>query len=300
MRRVVVFLSALFVVGCTAIASTTPAPSASTAGATPTIAPSPTSALVSATPVPSTATLVPTTAVPSPIASVAPAIGQRTKTSGCQVAGALPDSACTPGAILPVSVAQICVPGYAKNVRNVSRAEKDAVFAEYGVTVHSGATYEVDHLISLELGGSNDIANLWPEAANPTPGFHQKDRVENEVHRRVCSGTMTLTAAQHQIAGDWLTLWSQGIAGSADEVGDSSLDAESTATVAVVVAAATAADGASVAGHTYYLSSAANAKDYYCDTDPGWQKLSPSNLVHLSSLGAVQQQYPGRVLHAPC
>jgi hypothetical protein len=69
--------------------------------------------------------------------------------------------------------------------------------------------YEVDHLIPLELGGDNTIANLWPEAADPVPGFHEKDKVENYLHRQVCSGAMGLTDAQRQIASDWLKVWKQ-------------------------------------------------------------------------------------------
>jgi hypothetical protein len=116
------------------------------------------------------------------------------------VSGGQPDSACTPGATLPVTAAQICVPGYAKSVRNVTTAEKNAVYSAYGVTSHPLGAYKVDHLISLELGGSNDIANLRPEAAEPRAGFHEKDRVENELHDRVCDGGMTLAEAQQAIA----------------------------------------------------------------------------------------------------
>ncbi len=48
---------------------------------------------------------------------------------------------------------QVCTPGYAKAVRNVPEEEKDEVYAEYGVTHHSPGEYEVDHHVSLELGG---------------------------------------------------------------------------------------------------------------------------------------------------
>ena len=113
--------------------------------------------------------------------------GVRTKTSGCQAQAALPDSACTPGAIFSSATKdQICTSGYASSVRNVPTSEKDAVYAEYGIASHYAGQYEVDHLVSLELGGSNDIANLGPEAAAPTPGFHQKDQVENYLHDQVC------------------------------------------------------------------------------------------------------------------
>jgi hypothetical protein len=141
-------------------------------------------------------------------AGAPPVIGQRTKTNGCVSKNALPDSACTPGAIFPdATKAMICQPGYSKNVRDVPNAEKDQVYAEYGITRHSPGEYEVDHLISLELGGSNDIANLWPEPAQPRPGFHEKDMVENYLHDQVCSGAISLQQAQSQIATNWLAVY---------------------------------------------------------------------------------------------
>lgn len=156
-----------------------------------------------------------------------PAIGQRTKTSGCRIIGALPDSACTPGAIISTAtIDQICVSGYSKTVRNVTSAEKTAVFEEYGITSHPTGAFEVDHLISLELGGSNDIANLWPEPANPTPGFHQKDQAENEIHARVCASKINLAEAQREIASDWLVLFNGGLAAPPDLPGDSAVDTE--------------------------------------------------------------------------
>jgi hypothetical protein len=92
-------------------------------------------------------------------------------------------------------------------VRDVTEEEKNQVYAEYGITSHRTGEYEVDHLVSLELGGSNDIANLWPEAASPRPGFHEKDQVENFLHDQVCSGAMPLTQAQEQIATNWLAVY---------------------------------------------------------------------------------------------
>jgi hypothetical protein len=136
--------------------------------------------------------------------------GVQTKTSGCLAHGGLPDSACTPGAIFPNATQQaICKPGYSRSVRNVPTSEKDQVYAEYDITHHSTGQYEVDHLVSLELGGSNDIANLWPEAASPTPGFHQKDKVENYLHDQVCSGAISLPEAQKEIATNWLAVYNR-------------------------------------------------------------------------------------------
>jgi hypothetical protein len=132
-----------------------------------------------------------------------------TKNAHCVAANGLPDPACTPGVILPAATKdQICVSGYSTTVRNVSTSEKDAVYAEYGITSHTTGAYEVDHLISLELGGSNDIGNLWPEAASPVPGFHQKDTFENTLHSEVCNGTITLALAQQEISTNWLQYYS--------------------------------------------------------------------------------------------
>jgi hypothetical protein len=136
--------------------------------------------------------------------------GVQTKTSGCQAHDGLPDSACTPGALLSTGTKDaICQSGYAGSVRNVPDSEKNQVYAEYGITSHLPGQYEVDHLVSLELGGSNEIANLWPEAATPKPGFHEKDKVENYLHDQVCSGAITLKEAQIEIATNWLAVYNR-------------------------------------------------------------------------------------------
>jgi len=93
--------------------------------------------------------------------------------------------------------------------RNVAAAVRDAAWAEYGITLHTATTFELDHLIPLELGGSNSLANLWPQPAGQ-PGFHEKDALENALHAAVCkTGKVTLVEAQHAIAIDWVTAWHQ-------------------------------------------------------------------------------------------
>jgi hypothetical protein len=141
------------------------------------------------------------TPFPSPTGAI---LGVQTKTDNCRAADGLQDSSCTPGSIFSdVTKDQICIPGYSKSVRNVPESKKKQVYNEYGIASHTAGEYEVDHLISLELGGSNDIANLWPEPAEPTPGFHQKDKVENYLHQQVCNGAMSLQDAQEIIRSDW-------------------------------------------------------------------------------------------------
>src|SRR5690242_1314069 len=94
--------------------------------------------------------------------------GHQAKTSGCVANLPLQDKDCTPGAIFPDATKEkICVSGYSKSVRDVSTSLKKQVYAAYGVKSRLPGQYEVDHLVSLQLGGSNDIANLWPEPAAP-------------------------------------------------------------------------------------------------------------------------------------
>ncbi len=121
----------------------------------------------------------------------------------------LPDPRATPGATLSVTVPHLCTPGYTQTVRNVPAAVKRHVYALYGVKPKPGVCCEVDHLISLELGGSNDLTNLWPQPYAPTPGAHEKDVLENFMHRAVCTGAMTLQEAQQKIAKDWYAAYKE-------------------------------------------------------------------------------------------
>jgi hypothetical protein len=122
----------------------------------------------------------------------------------------LPNAALTPGLADPaVTVTELRSPAFIKAARNVPDSVKAKVYAEYGVKTHKPGEYEVDHLISLELGGSNDIRNLWPQSYSGTWNAHHKDRLENELHRRVLAGSITLAAAQQRIAKDWIALYSE-------------------------------------------------------------------------------------------
>ena len=136
-------------------------------------------------------------------------VDERTKEADCKIEGPLPDHGCSPGDVFENATREIvCVQGYTKTVRSVSTATRKKVFAEYGISwPQPYGSYEVDHLIPLSLGGSNDIANLFPEAANPYPGFKEKDVVENYLREHVCSGDIDLKAAQLQIANNWLEVY---------------------------------------------------------------------------------------------
>jgi hypothetical protein len=113
----------------------------------------------------------------------------------------------TPGKADPrLTKATLCDPKWhTAGDRHVTESTKRLVCANYGQTNCPGKGYEIDHLISIELGGSNDLDNLWPQPvdAQGVIGYHTKDVVENAAHRAVCSGRLTLGQAQRGIAGDW-------------------------------------------------------------------------------------------------
>jgi hypothetical protein len=125
--------------------------------------------------------------------------------------GARPNHALTPGVSLPgVTASSVCTSGWAAAHRHVTAQQHSAVFLDYGLSYPQAAgTYELDHLIPLELGETNDNRNLWPEPAIPAPGFHQKDLLENKLHELVCAGTVALVTAQSEIATDWFAAYAK-------------------------------------------------------------------------------------------
>ena len=138
-------------------------------------------------------------------------LAPRAKTSGCKL-GANPDRRCSPGAYYSkLSTRVLCsMEFHTSTIRNVPQSEKHAVELEYGLAPGSyGSTLEIDHIISLELGGSNDIANLYPEQAAASPGYRVKDKLENRLHALVCDGSLSLRAAQQGIARNWQGLYQQ-------------------------------------------------------------------------------------------
>lgn len=130
----------------------------------------------------------------------------RTGGNGAIPAADFPNHALTPGGVLTQSTARVCTSGYASSVRNVPQSESDAVYARYGV-VHLPYQHEVDHLVSLELGGSNAITNLWPEPYAGRWGARTKDALENRLHDLVCAGTIGLRYAQGIEAANWVTAY---------------------------------------------------------------------------------------------
>jgi len=156
----------------------------------------------------------------SPLASASPGLKKihdprrvtysiRLKSCHARDGGKLPDRACTPGSVDPAVTQRdirstICKSGWTATVRP---PESQTEYAKYHVAypayhIKHSAVSELDHLVPLELGGSNDITNLWPEVGRQP---NAKDKVENALNRAVCDGKVSLAAAQDAIASDWIT-----------------------------------------------------------------------------------------------
>ena len=179
---------------------------------------------------------------------------------------------------MAVGRARVCTPGYASATRDVSDAEKAAVYNRYGV-VWVPYQHEVDHLISLELGGSNAIRNLWPEPYAGRWGARTKDVLENRLHDLVCEGRLTLRSAQRQEARDWVAAYRK------------------------YVGSATSGNGSGSAPQSsggFYASRYPTASTIYCADDPTWHELSPTYLVHFATFNQAKARFPGYHLHQPC
>jgi hypothetical protein len=136
-------------------------------------------------------------------------LGKRTRSTHCSL-GPEPDSGCSPGAYYSNFNKKVVCSASFRTATNVPELEKFAVEREYGLPPRDyGSALEIDHIVSLELGGSNNIANLFPERLYANPGYRVKDKLESRLRQLVCAGKIKLRKAQHSIASDWESLYKQ-------------------------------------------------------------------------------------------
>lgn len=121
----------------------------------------------------------------------------------------LPDSGLTPGATRPVGLTDICPQSDNDDLDPaVSPSLKEAVFQEYGVTDTPVDNFQVDYLINPQLGGTDDVRNLWPEPyKSKIWNARAKDALETRLHYMVCSQQIDLADAQREIATNWIAAY---------------------------------------------------------------------------------------------
>jgi hypothetical protein len=117
----------------------------------------------------------------------------------------------TPGDIFPgVTAVDICQGGYAKAHRTkyFSKRFRQTLYATYNDQyIPRSGDYELDHKVSLENGGTNSNANLWPESYRILWGARVKDRLENKIHEQICNQIITIQQGQQMLEGDWIAAY---------------------------------------------------------------------------------------------
>jgi anti-sigma factor RsiW len=120
---------------------------------------------------------------------------------------ALPVASLTPGASWHLSVGEVCAGG-APEQREVPAAVRRNVLRAYGMEQVPHDEYELDYLITPQLGGAPDARNLWPQPyASGTWNARVKDQLERLLPQLVCDRQVTLETAQHDIALDWIAAY---------------------------------------------------------------------------------------------
>jgi hypothetical protein len=151
--------------------------------------------------------------------------------NSCHLKGEAQDRACTPGVLNPAVTQStikrtVCRTGWTSTIRPPTSYTDPLKLQElraYGDGGKSPSGFELDHLISLELGGApSDPRNLWPESHKSS---YNKDGLENSLRAQVCAGSITLAKAQHRIV-NWLRFVRHGglKGGGGGSTGGGSLD----------------------------------------------------------------------------
>jgi hypothetical protein len=101
--------------------------------------------------------------------------------------------------------------GHAQESRSrMNAVRRDEILRRYGLPPGMHPDYQIDHLIPLCLGGSDDPSNLWPQprrSIEETWNAEAKDRLERMMCIVVCDGQIDITAAQEAFATDWIAAY---------------------------------------------------------------------------------------------
>jgi hypothetical protein len=138
-------------------------------------------------------------------------IGRRLLIYGCIVSGTLaaPSIATaqrpsykTPGATAKVKMDQLCAADFPTSMKPVANWQRTEALGRYGIRSEDFSG-DLDHLVPVSLGGSNDPDNLWPFRASGTFTFEAKQALEVKLHEMMCAGKISLKDAQEEFRRDW-------------------------------------------------------------------------------------------------
>src|SRR3954452_19062814 len=108
----------------------------------------------------------------------------------------LPDPKLTPGNVAKRPA----------DTRGVTESMQDEVFARYRVPLEYRRFYVIDHLVPTELGGADDIRNLWPQRLSARPyGPRRKRLLAQRLIEMIAAKQITLAEAQAEMRDDWIS-----------------------------------------------------------------------------------------------
>jgi hypothetical protein len=128
-------------------------------------------------------------------------------------AAQLPSGFHTPGATVKADAAKVCGADFAASAKPVSSWQRNEALTRYGRRPEDFAG-ELDHLVPVSLGGSNDPDNLWAMPANGEYGPDAKHTLEATLREMVCAEKkLTLRQAQDAMKKDWVKAYNQYVQG---------------------------------------------------------------------------------------
>ena len=122
----------------------------------------------------------------------------------------LPNPMLTPGDTVEATREVVCGSGDTNTSSKISITLKRQIFDRY--RLKPGAIgLNVDHLIPVNLGGSNSPKNLWPQPLSGAWNYHMKNRLERTLKKMVCKNEIELEKAQRELATDWISAYQKYI-----------------------------------------------------------------------------------------
>ena len=119
----------------------------------------------------------------------------------------LPDPILTPGHVSDLPMEVVMNPGYAAANRRVPGWIRVKVFSRYGIGRKEWSFYDIDHLVPLSLGGTNELNNLWPHAWTSLFNPRKKAKLEGRLRLMVKRKRLQLKEAQQLLMTDWIAAY---------------------------------------------------------------------------------------------
>lgn len=120
-----------------------------------------------------------------------------------------PNKDLTGGSVMTAKADEAC--GHGKEHRGpMFSARRDDILRRYGLPAGTHPDYELDYLIPLCLGGSDDPSNLWPQPRRSIEekwNAEAKDRLERLICDMICNGQIGIAVAQEAFATDWIAAY---------------------------------------------------------------------------------------------